>query len=158
MFDLFGNYIPVEKEKTLEEEYAEYINSTAWKRLRDAKIKQAGEKCERCNKSKWSVKLEVHHKNYEHFKREKLDDLEVVCHDCHTGADKERVAYVEDKQERSPLAVGFENWMDRSNLGRWRRMSDEYMETYWKSFLKYLNGRTKREYNIPFKRRFNWYE
>lgn len=95
--DLFGNDLPVEEKKNAKQVYQDYIASSRWKRLRDYKIDEVGGICERCGISKFSVKLDVHHKTYENFGKEKLSDLMVLCRDCHQIADKERKIVVHDQ-------------------------------------------------------------
>jgi hypothetical protein len=155
--DLFGN-IYAEERKTPEQEYKDYINSAPWRKLRKAKIVQAGEKCERCGLSKWSVKLEVHHKNYKHFKNERMEELEVLCPDCHSKADDER-REEENSDIRfanSSLARGFENWMDRGSNKRWRELNDDQLVKHWRSFLSSLRRKTGRGYDKPFRRSIEW--
>jgi hypothetical protein len=154
--DLFGNIVEEPKPKTARSDYTEYINSSTWKRLRDAKIKQVGGVCEHCGLSKWSVTLEVHHKTYERFKHEKLEDLEVLCHKCHEKADAKRKEEKEEHREHSPLTIGFEKWMDRGNNKGWHRMSSSRMGRCWKEFLKELSYHTGRKYDVPFKRMEHW--
>lgn len=155
-YDIFGNVVGADTPKTLEEEYSDYINSSAWKKIRDAKIKQAGGKCERCGISKWSSRLDVHHKNYKHFKHERPEDLEVLCTGCHEKADQKRKEKVEEKRDNSPLVVGFENWMDRGNNPNWRRWSDSKLSSAWDRFLRVISNNTGREYNKPFNRSSRW--
>jgi HNH endonuclease len=89
MKDLFGNVVE-ERERTFEDEYDEYIHSLKWRQKAAAAIARAGEKCERCGYTKFSKRLEVHHKTYDRFKHELPNDLEVLCHECHEKADGER--------------------------------------------------------------------
>ena len=44
-------------------------------------LNERGKKCERCNYSKFQI-LEVHHKN-RNRKNNKLDNLELICPNCH---------------------------------------------------------------------------
>ena len=159
MFDLLGDPIPVEPEKTFREIYAEYINSARWKRTKEEKIKRSNYQCERCGISKWSVKLEVHHKTYERFKHERFEDLEVLCPECHALADKERKNEVDNKNEvdKSKLIIGFENWMDKGNNKNWRRLSDDYIRAEWKTFLYQIGKRDGKDYgDICFVRQNDW--
>jgi Zn finger protein HypA/HybF involved in hydrogenase expression len=160
MFDLFGNYITdgEEKKLTFEQEYIEYIASTAWKRIRAEKIKQAGGNCEKCGISKWSVVLGVHHKTYKHFKHERMDELEVLCPKCHGIEDEKRKADQVAKKPHSPLVRGFENWMNNNpNRGYWRELDDNHLEQCWEEFIHYINRLTGKEYKAKFKRMDDWY-
>lgn len=156
--DLFGNHYAYasKQKKDFQAEYAEYINSKAWKLIRDEKIKQAGGRCERCGISKWSATLEVHHKTYDRFKHERMEDLEVLCPACHSGADQQRKEEKEAHREKSPLYIGFENWMDLGNDRYWRRKSDSFLEGCLKRFLADLGRKTKREYKAKFVRLDDW--
>jgi hypothetical protein len=68
--------------------YDEYIASAQWRRLRAMVIEIRGRVCEKCGSG--SPSLEVHHKTYERFGRERDSDLLVVCKSCHKAADRER--------------------------------------------------------------------
>jgi len=145
-FDLFGEFTPP---KTLEEEYQDYINSAEWKRLRTMKLEQVGYICEMCKRSKWSVRLEVHHLNYKNFRREKLEDLQVLCVECHPKGDKKRV----EQREGSSLVRGFENWMDHGKKGNWRKLSDKLLQVEWRKFV------TKMGYkDAPYMRSSQWHK
>ena len=161
MFDIFGEYHPVVIIKTPEEEYLEYINSAAWRHKRKAKLESIGWHCERCLLSRYSVKLDVHHKTYEHFKNEPLEDLEVVCKDCHQKADLERlektIAEAILKSHSSPLVMGFEAWMDRShNADIWRGWNDSILEYKFMEFLGYVYNQTGRNYDAKYRRHPDW--
>lgn len=153
--DLFGNILG---QKSIEDEYKEYINSKEWRKLRALKLEQAGERCERCGLSKWSTKLEVHHIDYKHFKRERLEDLQVLCPECHASADEERVEKREEKRKDRAIIVGFENWMDNGDNPGWRRWNDNTLRASWKVFVYQLAERQRKpKYkDIPFWRSPNW--
>lgn len=153
--DLFGNVYKVE-EKTFEQEYQEYINSVSWKHKREQKLKSVGYKCEECGITKWSAHLEVHHLNYDHFKHEWMEDLKVLCPDCHSGADKKRqVQALYDRQDSS-IIRGFENWMDRGQNDGWRRLSDKKLDRCWRDFMRNMRHRTGRDFEIPYWRSPRW--
>lgn len=65
---------------TQKSEYQKYIASTTWKKLRRQALDRAGYCCERCGEGEC---LQVHHLTYARFKRERLDDLLVLCVECH---------------------------------------------------------------------------
>jgi hypothetical protein len=160
MNDLFGNPIAEPKILTFEEEYQEYIKSAQWKKKRAQKIAEVGEQCQRCQLTNWSVKIGVHHKTYEHFKNEPMEDLEVLCPECHDLADKERAEEAEQKRlvekKHKSIIRGFENWMDHGNNEDWRNMNDNHLEWQWQRFLNYIENRTKRHYEIPYWRNPDW--
>lgn len=60
--------------------YKQYMESSAWKEKRKAKLREADYKCERCGSAK---NLTVHHLTYAHLRNEPLDDLIVLCWNCH---------------------------------------------------------------------------
>lgn len=151
MFDLFGTPTKQPKEKDQKEKYQEYISSAKWKRLRDAKIESVGGVCERCGISKFSVTLEVHHLHYKTFMKERLEDLQVLCHDCHGHADAERqtIAELEKKarQQSSSLYIGFIEWIKKGNDYE-KGMTSTKMYQSKQRFLSILYGRQGRAYSI----------
>lgn len=106
----FDTEIQSHTPKTKEEDYAEYINSKAWKSLRARVLARAKDRCEVCGFSKWSVNLEVHHKTYERFKNERLEDLLVVCTSCHKEQDKIRENATKVRNRQKLLSAQFEGW------------------------------------------------
>lgn len=68
-------------EKSKKEEYHEYLQSEKWKKKAARKRKQAGNKCQLCNRG--DITLHVHHRTYENIYKEKLADLIVLCENCH---------------------------------------------------------------------------
>ena len=64
-------------------DYPKYLESNYWKILSRAAKNAFGRQCHRCGSS--DVRLDVHHKTYEHIGRELYfpDDLEVLCMVCH---------------------------------------------------------------------------
>lgn len=60
--------------------YHSYLNSKEWHDKRNTMLKYAEYKCCRCNETE---NLQVHHLNYNTIGNESLNDLEVVCNDCH---------------------------------------------------------------------------
>ena len=109
MRDLFGEETP---EPTFEEQYRAYILSPAWRKRVAAALARASYKCERCERSRFSRKLEVHHKTYERFRAEIPDDLEVVCGECHKAADLERAERTADRRAQRQEAALWEARLD----------------------------------------------
>lgn len=151
MFNLFGERVEQPKEKTHKEKYEDYIGGSQWKRIRDAKIEAVGGVCERCGISKFSVKLEVHHLHYKTLFHERLEDLQVLCHECHTHADAERqtIEELEKKAHRhtSSLYIGFVQWLKKGN-DYGKGMTSTKMVESKKTFLKMLYRKQKRAYAI----------
>ena len=67
--------------------YHDHMRSPAWRRTRAAKLELSGYRCEHCGAT---GRLDVHHKTYERFTRERPSDLEALCPGCHAKADRER--------------------------------------------------------------------
>lgn len=137
--DLFGQTAIAEP--TFEQEYQEYITSAKWRLKRQQALHRAGHKCERCGLSKWSVKLEVHHKTYENFKAELLSDLEVVCVDCHAKADEERRRRVEvERRHRSAARLWdarLEGWATKVYGEDWHMHDQDQLESQFHDWLLY---------------------
>lgn len=60
-------------------DYYTYIKSKAWRKKRKKFIRMSGGQC-RCGSRR---SLQVHHKHYRTLKRERFEDVEVVCKHCH---------------------------------------------------------------------------
>ncbi|WP_271501914.1 HNH endonuclease signature motif containing protein [Bradyrhizobium sp. CCBAU 11357] len=60
-------------------DYDAYLRSEQWRTKADAVIEREHGGCQRCGDSAW----EMHHRDYERIFRERLEDLEAVCADCH---------------------------------------------------------------------------
>ena len=116
--DLFGNPIAESKSLTFEEEYAVYIKSPAWRAKRKAKL-TACDRCESCGISRFSVKLEVHHKHYRSFKHERPEDLQVFCPECHKKADARREKEVAREQEENLYDARLEGWAGKKYGEDW---------------------------------------
>lgn len=60
--------------------YRTYLRSEGWQRTRERKFEQAGRECVVCASAS---KLQIHHRTYARLGRERLEDLVVLCDDCH---------------------------------------------------------------------------
>lgn len=60
--------------------YTTYMASSAWQTKRRSALKHFGGRCAICSSDS---RLHVHHLNYDRFGRERMSDLQVLCHDCH---------------------------------------------------------------------------
>jgi 5-methylcytosine-specific restriction endonuclease McrA len=69
-----------EKSKTPYINHRKYILSAAWKKKAQEKRDLVGNKCELCNLEN---NLQVHHLTYERLGKELMEDLQVLCGDCH---------------------------------------------------------------------------
>lgn len=64
--------------------YADYINSYDWQVKADDMRRRAMNKCQRCGRGPRPFRrLQVHHKTYKNLRRERPEDLEVLCEACH---------------------------------------------------------------------------
>ena len=70
--------------KQLSQEYQEYMESDAWRDLRNRKYTENGYRCQACGvKYNDTSCLEVHHTHYDSFTFEDTSDLLVLCLLCH---------------------------------------------------------------------------
>lgn len=60
--------------------YRAYLESSEWRKRRNAALKNAGFRCDRCRGKR---DLQVHHRTYERLGAELPADLEVLCENCH---------------------------------------------------------------------------
>jgi len=60
--------------------YDLYLLTPQWKTIRRLKLEQAGHKCQVCASKN---NLQIHHNTYDRRGRERLDDLTVLCNQCH---------------------------------------------------------------------------
>ena len=70
--------------------YADYLNSIDWKAKCTRLIQKRGKRCEVCNSS---YRIEVHHLTYKRIFNERLEDLKVLCFQCHRKAHPEKEQY-----------------------------------------------------------------
>ncbi len=74
--------------KTWKQRYTAHINGPYWAELKRKVIKRRGCKCERCERS--DCGLDLHHKHYRTFGRERQKDVTLLCRPCHRIEDAER--------------------------------------------------------------------
>ncbi len=60
--------------------YSEYMLSDEWEKTRQKALRVHGRWCFVCGRT---GNLQVHHKTYERFLNERMDDLMVLCKRCH---------------------------------------------------------------------------
>jgi hypothetical protein len=71
------------------EQYDKYLETPHWQEFRtlalEDQLKRKGRNyCQRCERDRSSiVQLHVHHVTYERLGEELLDDVEIVCRECH---------------------------------------------------------------------------
>lgn len=104
--------------------YAEHIQSPYWRELKAKVIRRRGHKCERCFCE--SCPLDLHHKHYMTFGKERQKDVELLCRECHREADKERALRGMVRSAMSRLERGRESKRDLEILSStvWRKATD----------------------------------
>jgi hypothetical protein len=80
--------------------YENYLQSAAWRLTRNAKLRDAGYRCQRCPSRR---NLHVHHRSYERLGHELPEDLEVLCEQCHRGEHRQQLH--DQPESRVYLAV-----------------------------------------------------
>lgn len=61
--------------------YHKYLFSEHWRSFRERAFEFYGKKCADCGTEEG--RIEVHHLTYERLGKEELEDVVVLCHDCH---------------------------------------------------------------------------
>jgi 5-methylcytosine-specific restriction endonuclease McrA len=72
-------YTKKQKQKH-KEKYHRYLKSDAWKKIKIQVFTERGLECEKCYSTKG---LQIHHKHYRNIFNEKLEDLILLCSECH---------------------------------------------------------------------------
>jgi len=62
-------------------DYSDYLKTEHWQEVRQRALKIGKHKCALCSSTE---KLNVHHNTYENFGNEQIEDLTVLCHNCHS--------------------------------------------------------------------------
>jgi 5-methylcytosine-specific restriction endonuclease McrA len=75
----------VKVQKVHKKQYEEYLKTTKWRNKREELFSLRGKKCEVCGSEKL---IQVHHLTYKNIFNEPLEDLKVLCKNCHTEAHK----------------------------------------------------------------------
>ena len=80
-------------------QYAEYLVSEHWKKLRAAKIAESGRICFYC---KSTYHIQVHHMRYRSsWEDAELEDLVVVCEDCHRKIHAGKIKTTPSKKKKA---------------------------------------------------------
>ncbi len=61
--------------------WPKYKNTPEGRSLCSRVILRAGNRCEMCNKG--GVPLQIHHRSYDRYGQERIDDCRALCRDCH---------------------------------------------------------------------------
>ena len=103
--------------------YHAYLASRPWDLKREAVMKRAAGRCERCHKAPPD---QVHHLSYAHTFDEPLEDLQAICKPCHEFLSGKTVAdpATNKAKPKPPLkcfACGFEcgETHARNEKGQW---------------------------------------
>ncbi len=81
--------------------HAEYLSGQVWKNKRIKVLKRDKYICQRCEG--WAT--EVHHKTYKRWGKEKLEDLESLCSDCHKTHHRVEFAHYKRKEPIKVRAI-----------------------------------------------------
>lgn len=90
--------------------YRAHLKSAKWKKLRKAKLDEAHGQCQKCGAGQG--RREVHHKSYERLGDERLEDLIVLCPDCHAFEDKIRAIEGGQRSRRALAAAVYSNGLN----------------------------------------------
>ncbi len=87
-------FIPIDSDiknrRNYQNKYKEYRKSKKWEDLKNVALKTANNTCEICGKSAQVV----HHRTYPaNFKDDNLDNLQVLCKDCHYKIHKKQIEH-----------------------------------------------------------------
>lgn len=102
--------------------YEEVLSSDEWRSRRARRIAANRARCEWCG---WMAdRLELHHKTYERLGREREEDLELLCPDCHEKADAERAQRTRERNywarvegfADAKYGEGWEDWLDPEDV------------------------------------------
>ena len=69
--------------------YYAYIQSKAWAKKREQAFKRYGRKCGVCGRTE---NLQVHHRHYRTLFNERMEDLGILCGDCHANEHEDKGA------------------------------------------------------------------
>ncbi len=65
--------------------YRDYLHTDEWQQRRRFLFRRVGYRCQICN---GGSRLEVHHRTYDRLGKERVDDLTVLCDECHRAFHK----------------------------------------------------------------------
>lgn len=73
----------IEQEERFSKTYKKYLDTLEWKSLTFDIYKRDNYRCRQCSKDLSKINGNVHHVHYDNVYNEKLEDLVLVCKDCH---------------------------------------------------------------------------
>lgn len=91
-----------------------YYASDQWKKLRQRALRRFRNSCAVCNRDGNETTLEAHHRTYQRFGQEDLQDLTVLCHSCHrtfhdSGRLSRKPPWVANPPTHDDLVIDSEN-------------------------------------------------
>src|SRR5438874_417036 len=87
-------------------EYADYLKSPVWEKLKKQIWNLHNGRCNRCG----ARGSDVHHRTYDRVGgAERLTDLELLCRSCHSDQHAPTMARVEADLERAVIFLDFKN-------------------------------------------------
>ena len=69
--------------------YSNHMHSERWKDIKRTLRSKFGNRCQTCNDSGERFILHAHHRTYERFGQERLEDLTLLCDCCHKKVHKD---------------------------------------------------------------------
>lgn len=126
---------------------AAYMRTAKWKKIRKAKLDQTRGQCEKCGS--WMGRKDVHHKTYDRLGNERLEDLIVLCTQCHEIEDERRAAEAKRRSADALDDAIFENGL---NTFATKKYDDEdWRETHSyydvaQEYAEWLEGREYRDW------------
>lgn len=110
---------------TWRERYEALLKSEFWRNLKRQKLAIV-HGCQRCPRR---TQLQLHHLHYERqLGCETLEDVEIVCSNCHRQADRERELEGEEQQRIGLLRS---RWAKRHFGTAWREVPTDVIEEEW---------------------------
>lgn len=77
------HFAPADQQgETRKARYRDYLYSPVWKERKEAALRRAHHKCQRCGGTK---RLQVHHPHYNRVGNEAARELIVLCRSCHAA-------------------------------------------------------------------------
>jgi hypothetical protein len=140
---LFGDK-KVIKSDDFDGKYKQVLSSKRWKDLKKDYIDCYGNKCGDCGISGFSRRLELHHIDYRNLGKETIDDVALLCPECHRKEDAERAQYNEIERQCKLDAKIFNAIFNKAwdthwdNLVRERGYGDGVYHYEWIKFRHYI--------------------
>lgn len=92
-------------------EYANYMNSARWTAFREVALARAKRRCRACSSPD---DLHVHHLTYERLGNERLEDVVVLCENCHDIVHRIERTTSQDLISATNTVTRAAQWLGRS--------------------------------------------